>query len=261
MLTPVGRKLLERWTYVLVRTAGGHEGNPVGDYTVPYSQEALAAFGAEEEYGDAFLPFLERFLAALSEGDWPAGSYYPGGWYRALVAAGEHPAQAVPTLSALEPFFLEELRVDAAGRWFLGAKPITGKVRSFFLHNLGFDTVLQRYRVRYPLEQHMEMRYLHHESPPLRVERVEEDGGAILLRLNNGRQETLRPETLRLGAAERLYCAVLPEQVPAEFEDVPRWQLLKDAAPDGTCWRLPAGGSTLLLDPAQPWDYADRLPS
>jgi hypothetical protein len=256
MLTDVGRKLLKRWIYVLVKV--GEE------FLVPYTSGRWEAVAGAPGYGPAFRPFLERFLATLAQADWRPGSYYPGGWYRQLVgrdAGGEGvPGTVAIAPEALRPFTLEEVRVDRQGRWFVGDKPIGGRILRHFLHNLHFDDELARYAIRYRLEAHFETRYVHHDSPPIRVRRVTLRGGAPLLWLNTGGQEPLQPETLRLDAAEQLYCAVGAARLPAWFEEPARWELLKDADERDGAWVLSVGGRELALPLDASWPYADALP-
>ena len=183
------------------------------------------------------------------------------GWYRALTARDADPAAAAITPEALGPFRLDEVVVDRAGRWHVGSKPVGGKVLQHFLRHLHFDAELARYVIRYRLERQDETRYLHHHSPPVRVHRVTLDGGAVTLWLNTGQRETLRPETLRMDAGERLYCAVWPEQVPAWFEDPARWELLKDAEERDGAWVLSVDGRVLEAELDAPWPYADALPA
>ncbi len=252
MLTEHGRRLLQRWTFVLVKV--GEE------FVVPFTAERLARVEADPSYGPDFPGFLRRFLETLAQGDWPPGSYYPGGWYRMLGARGERPLDAAVTPGALQRFYQPEVIVDRRGHWTVGDKPVSGRILRYFLQNLHYDAALGCYVIRYRLEQAFETRYVHHHSPPLRVERVLAGNGAIDLLLNNGRREPLRPETLRLDGNEELYCAVLSERVPAWFEDAARWELLKDAEERDGRLVLSAGGHSVPLAPDADWPYADRLP-
>lgn len=253
MLTAPGRTLLDRWIYVLVK---------VGDaFVVPYTPQRRDAVTHAGEYGADFAPFLERFLNALVGETWAPGSYYPGGWYRALVARGESPARADIDPAALGPYWQEEVRVDRAGQWFVGAKRITGRVLQHFLRHLDYDAELGRYAIRYRMPPYVETRYVHHLSPPIRVRRVTLRGAAVTLRLNTGRSEPLRPETLRMDAAEQLYCAVGPEALPAWFEEPARWELLKDAEQRDEEWVLSVAGRELTAPLSAPWPYADGLPA
>ncbi len=80
-----------------------------------------------------------------------------------------------------------------------------------------------------------------------------------MLWLNNSGREALRPETLRIDRNERLYCAVLPEQVPAEFEEAARWEILKDAEERNGGWVVTLSGQDIVLAAEMPWPYADRI--
>jgi hypothetical protein len=253
MLTAQGRALLERWIYVLVMAGE--------DYLAPYTPARWERVAGHSGYDAGFRPFLERCLEALPRPGWAAGSYFPGGWYRALVARGEDPARATIAPETFAPFFLDEVVVDARGDWFVGGKPIVGRILDHFLRNLHFDAELERYVIRYRLERHVETRYLHHHSPPLRVRRVTLDGAGITLWLNTGERERLHPETLRLDARELLYCAVRAERLPARFEEPARWELLKDVEARDGAWVLHVGGCALETTLEAPWPYADRLPA
>ncbi len=211
-------ELLPRRIYTLVKCGR--------QFRVPYLPAAWQALVASGEYGEDFFAFLGRFLAALREAEWPAGSYFPGGWYRVLLARGQDPARVPITPHALGPFYGDEVRVDEAGVWTVGRKIITGAVLQFFLRNLHFDPELQRYVIRYDLESYVETRYIHHESLPLRILALEGDPAGPWVHANDGTREPLRWDTLRMDAAEQVYCAVRPERLPAQFADGPRFRLL-----------------------------------
>lgn len=242
------RALLQRSIYVLVRV--GEE------FLAPYVPAARARILDEGGYGPAFPPLLERTLAALAAGDWPGGSYFPGGWYRSLAARGVDPAGVALTRESLGPFYSDEVVVEADGRWRVGRKWIEGAVLRFFLRNLHFDPDLGRYLIRYRNVGYFETRYLRHESPPFRVVRVWEDGRRPLLELNDGTREPLRPETLRLDGQERLYAAIKAHDLPALFERSARWQLLDRLEQDGAGWRLLVRDQAIPLRLDAPRPYA-----
>ena len=210
--------LIRRWIFPMVKTGR--------TFVVPVGEALRAGLATDGEYGERFPGFLERFLRALAEPGWAPGSYYPGGWYRRLTGEGADPLLTEPTPEALRPFYREELLVDSAGKWRLGRQPIRGRVLRFFLQNLEFDPELQLYRVHYPLEEVEEVQYIHHESPPLRVERLDEGTEPPCLRLNDGSEEPLATGTLRLDGRERLYCTVRAAGLTAEFSEQARWQVL-----------------------------------
>ena len=250
-LTAQGRALLDRWIYVLV-LAGG-------EFVLPYTRAAWDAI-RREEYGKDFPPYLERFLAALEGPGWPPGNYFPGGWYRALKAKGAALPESPPTPDGLGQFHGAEVRVDAAGRWTVGPKRVTGRVLEFFLNNLEFDATLGRYRIRYPLGKYPETRYLRHESPPLRVRAARLDDGAPRVLLNDGHEEPLRPETLRLNASEALFCAVRRQGLPAVFDDSARFQVLNRVAEKEGRWWLALPGGEFEIWPQGAWSGSDQLP-
>lgn len=231
MIDPIAKPLLERWIYVLVKVDSA--------FLAPYTPEARKRIEAEGGYGEAFIPFLRRFLRALQDTRWQAGSYYPGGWYRGLLEAGTvPPEQADITPQALAPFYQEEFWIKSDGSWYVGKKRIEGPVQRFFINNLYFDSDLQRYVIRYRLEFHNETRYLHHESPPYRVLQTVDREGRIELLLNDGTTEVLQPGTLRLDGQERLFCAVKAEGLPAQFGNNARWQLLQQVEERESGWVL-----------------------
>ena len=251
MPTQTGRLLLERHIYLLVRAGT--------EYIIPYTDERLTALLRLQPYGEAFPAFLQRFFDALSQPGWPAGSYYPGGLFRRLQAGGADPAGAVLDTATLSPFFLPEIVVQPGGRWTMEGRPILGKVATLFLQNLHYDQELARYFLRYAVDGQEDVRYLRHLAPPLRVRRVLQPGPRVLL--NSGEDLPLRPESLRLDGQERLFCAVRPEGLPAEFEDAPRWAVLEDGSPEAEGWRLSAAwGGVHLIPGGQDWPYLDALP-
>jgi hypothetical protein len=253
MLTENGKRLLERWIYVQVRVDK--------EFLVPYMGAALQRIEAAPDYGAEFAPFLRRFLEALAGEDWRPGTYYPGGWYRRLTAGDASPAAAEIVPAALGPFYQEELVVDRRGRWWMGDKPIGNRVRNFFLGHLSFDPELGRYAIRYRLGEHFERRYLHHRAPPFRVVRVTRNATGAMLRLNDGRHEPLRPETLHLDQDEHLYCGLDGGGVPAWFEEPARWELLKDAEERDGAWVVRVGGRETVLRPGSPWPFAHPPPA
>ncbi len=237
MLLPRAKPLLHRWIFALVKVDSW--------FLLPYTAEARGRIEREGGYGSGFSAFLDRFLEALAAPEWAPGTYYPGGWYRQLEAAGSDPAKAEFSPAELARFYQEEFRIEAGGEWRVGRKRIEDPVRRFFLRNLHFDPALERYLIRYPLDSHHETRYIHHHSPPLRVVRINfggGGGGGGTVTLNDGTSEPLRTETLRLDAEEHLFCAVRADGLPALFEDNARWQLLDKVE------ELPSGRFVLMRD-------------
>lgn len=238
--------LLERWIFILVRVEA--------EFSVPYTDGEVRRIAEKGGYGERFMPFLHRFMEALREPGFQPGSYYPGGWFRSLEAQDLEPQTAPITPESLHAFFQDEVRIERDGRWLVGPKLIEGRVLQHFLKHLEFDSALERYRIRYRLEQYYETRYIHPLTPPYRVEAVVTDNQTLLL--NDGSREPLRPESLRLDNEEQLYAAVTPQHLPALFEDNARWQVLQrvDETPQG--WVLHRGGRDIPLQLDAPRPYA-----
>ena len=226
--------LIRRWIFPMIKTGR--------TFIVPMGEALRAGLATGGEYDERFPGFLARFLRFLAEPGWAPGSYYAGGWYRRLTGEGTDPLLAEPTPEALRPFYRDELRVDAAGKWRLGRRPIRGRVLRFFLQNLDFDPELQLYRVRYPLGVEEEVQYIHHESPPLRVERLDARMEPPGLRLNDGSEEPLATGTLRLDRRERLYCTVKAAGLTAEFGEQARWQVLSSLEEEDGRFFVTLGG-------------------
>ena len=134
-----------------------------------------------------------------------------------------------------------------------------GNVLSFFLRHLEFDGEIERYRIRYWLENYYETRYLHHLSPPLRVCRVIPSAAVAELVLNDGSTEPLRPATLRMDKQERLYCGIRSAGLPALFEEKARWQLLQPVEGQGDGWVLRTDQGEEPLQLEAPLDFPGGL--
>ena len=130
---------------------------------------------------------------------------------------------------------------------------------SFFLKHLEFDGEIERYRVRYWLNNYYETRYLHHLSPPLRVRRFVSSPAAAELVLNDGSTEPLRPATLRMDEQERLYCGIRSTGLPALFEENARWQLLQQVEEQDGGLVLRTGQGEVSLQLEAPLDFPGGL--
>lgn len=237
--------LLNRWIFVLVRVGD--------DYIVPYTDDARRLIMQQGGYGVEFEEFLQRFLESLSAPTFAAGSYYPGGFYRSLTAEPQVAPLPEITAESMGPFYLEEMRVEADGRWRVGENEIKGRVLAHFLSNLEFDKVLERYRIRYRLEEYFDIRYIHPLSPPYRV--VSVNVQTMTAVLNDGTTATVRPDSLRMDSKEHLTMAVKADGLPALCEDNARWQILQHAESRNGNWTLtlPTGEVPLNLDGPRPY--------
>jgi hypothetical protein len=252
VIDPACRALLDRWVYVLVLTGG--------EFVAPYTVARRERLRAGGEYEPDFFPFLERFLSALAAPDWPAGNYFPGGWYRTLKTQGRALSQVPMDVATLGPYFGEDVHVDPLGRWRVGPKPVTDRVLRFFLQHLHFDLELARYFICYANVNYPETRYLRHESPPYRVRAIAFDRAAPAVRLNDGTTEPLRVKTLRMNGQEALFCAIKPDGLPAILEDPARFQVLDRVEAHGGGMALRVGGGLIPVTLDAPWAGADRLP-
>lgn len=252
MITQSGNILLSRWIYVMVSVEKS--------YLLPYSEANRDRIASCGEYGEDFSPLLERFIQSAISASWPAGSYYPGGWYRELISREEDTATVPIEIQSLERYRLPEVVIEESGNWFVGSRSITGKVLGYFLRNLEFDPEFERYRISHRLDRYSETRYIHHHSPPIRVTRVICNRQGAVLILNTGEQEALCLDTLRLDSRERLYCAVTPERLPAVFEEPARWEVLKEAEEKDGCWRVRVGDQVHDIPLDSPWIYSDSIP-
>ncbi len=246
-----GRELLERWIFVLVRVGA--------EFEVPYGPAARARIAERGGYDDGFGAFLQRVLDALGAAPWRPGSYFPGGLYRSLQGQGRDPRTVPITPDLMARFYEDEVRVDANGRWLVGPKQMQGRVLQHFLRNLEFDPQLERYRIRYWLERHYETRYIHPLSPPYRVVSLNLERMTALL--NDGTEEPLHLDTLRMDDDEQLTLAVKPAGLPALLASNPRWQILQHAEQRRRGWVLvrPTGEIPLPLLAPRPYAGDVRL--
>lgn len=231
--------LLGRWVFPMVKVGP--------KFILPYGARTRSSLVEGGDYDSPFLPFLERVLSELGDPKFAPGSYFPGGWYKALTARGQDPAHIQVTAEGLAPFYRPELRVDPHGRWWSGEKRIKGRVLQFFLGHLKYEPELGLYCVRYPLERIEEAQYIHTESPPFRVQRVDLKSLPPRLVLNDGTIEVLRPESLWLDRQDQLYCLVKFDRTPtgviAAVDDPARWEMLSTLEEDAGSWSVRIGGA------------------
>jgi len=246
-------ELLPRRIFVMVKIGRA--------YCVPYTPGIWESIERSQEYPEGFLSFLKAVLTALRDPRWIPGSYFAAGWYRQLCAKGQDPLDTAITPEALQAFYGEEVRIDLHGTWTIGTKIITGSVLQFFLKHLDYDEALERYRIRYDLETHEETRYLHHESLPYRIVSLHQYANGLWIAANDGSSEPLRWDTLRMDAAERLYCAIGSRALPAVFADGARFSLLDRLHASGSGWAIEESGVVRPLALSDPWKWAGSLAS
>ncbi len=125
-------------------------------------------------------------------------------------------------MSAPDPskWTLPRLTVNREGEWLHEGQEITHPgVLASLMRNLRRDDAgyfIQAGPVRIPVEV---------ADAPFVVVRVETDGPALRLTVNDGTQETLDPATLRLTAAGIPYCRIKGGQFEARLSRAAAYQL------------------------------------
>ena len=126
--------------------------------------------------------------------------------------------------------------VDAERRWSWKGQPVAERIRRFFVQHIGYEPALGVWFVEYRVNDGWwDKCYLQCETTPLvAVQLREEDeaaGGGVVADLNNGRADTLDPDSLRLDERERLF-ASSASHGPVEMADAPRFALLRTVSED-----------------------------
>lgn len=122
---------------------------------------------------------------------------------------------------------LPRLRIDRDGTWLHEGEEVThpgilGELR----RNLGVDAeghYVQAGRVRVPVEV---------EDAPYVISRVEPEGDAFIVTLNDASRERLAVETLRFDSAAVPYCRVKEGRFVARLSRAAAYQLLLHAQYD-----------------------------
>lgn len=151
---------------------------------------------------------------------------------------------------------LPELRIDADGEWFDGGQPITHPgILANLRGNLRRDAqghYIQT-RVRIPVAV---------DDAPFVVVRIERRGDTLHAFLNDGTDEPVSPETLRVGAGDVPYCAVKQGAFEARLARAAAYQLLSLADYDAATGRgaLRVGDKSYPLTGASARGASRRAP-
>ncbi|MFQ5829359.1 MAG: DUF2946 family protein [Candidatus Methylomirabilia bacterium] len=117
-------------------------------------------------------------------------------------------------------WLLPKLRIDPDGEWFTEGEEIThAGILAYLRGNLRHDGegyFVQAGPVRVPVEV---------EDTPFAVVRVESEGNALRLTVNDQSQELLDPATLRLAPGGVPYCRIKVGQFEARFTRAAAHQL------------------------------------
>lgn len=134
---------------------------------------------------------------------------------------------------------LPDLRVDRDGDWFDEGVQIT---HPGIIANLRGN--LRRDGEGYFIQTRVRIS-VRVDDVPFVITRVERRGDRLHAWLNDGTEEPLAPETLRIGAGDVPYAAVKGSAFEARFDRAAAWQLLQladyDEASGAGTLRLPGG--------------------
>jgi uncharacterized protein len=117
-----------------------------------------------------------------------------------------------------------EIRLDREGRWFHEGVEIT--------HELTLDlfnkSICKDPKGGYQLVIGLEYSPIVVEDTPFFVKSVDIEDDRALLKISDGTEEDLVPQTLRVGDDNVLYCDVKKCQMPARFFRPAYYQLMKN---------------------------------
>jgi len=136
-----------------------------------------------------------------------------------------------------------KLFLDKEGRWFHEGVEITHP-RTCELFS---RSVCREADGGYGLQIGRERARIEVEDTPYMVREVRFCGAQVELKLNDGSLEILDPASLRIGAANVLYCQVKPEKLPARFLRPAYYQLVGRVEQDEDGYFLELGREKFYL--------------
>ena len=155
------------------------------------------------------------------------GTYFPVPLARAVAGGRAFD-------DALMSFHYPPIVVDADRRWFWKEQPVAERIRRFFVQHIGFEPALGVWFVEYRVNDGWwDKCYLDCSITPLVAVQLREEaeGHRVVADLNNGRADTLDPDSLRLDERERLFASAADHGV-VEIADTPRFALLRTVSED-----------------------------
>ncbi len=157
------------------------------------------------------------------------GTYFPVPLVRAVAGGRAFD-------DALMSFHYPPVVVDADRRWSWKGGPVADRIRRFFVQHIGFEPALGVWFIEYRVNDGWwDKCYLDCETTPLVAVQLREEGGAgeegVVADLNNGRTDTLDPDSLRLDEQERLFASSAGHGL-VEIADAPRFALLRTVSED-----------------------------
>ena len=157
------------------------------------------------------------------------GTYFPVPLARAVAGGRAFD-------DALMSFHYPPVVVDADRRWSWKGGPVADRIRRFFVQHIGFEPALGVWFIEYRVNDGWwDKCYLDCATTPLVAVQLREEGGAgeegVVADLNNGRTDTLDPDSLRLDGQERLF-VTSGQHGLVEIADAPRFALLRTVSED-----------------------------
>ena len=157
------------------------------------------------------------------------GTYFPVPLARAVAGGRAFD-------DALMSFHYPPIVVAANRRWSWKGQPVAERIRRFFVQHIGFDPGLGVWFVEYRVNDGWwDKCYLDCATTPLVAVQLREGAGAetarVMADLNNGRTDTLDPDSLRLDEEERLFATSAQHGI-VEIADAPRFALLRTVSED-----------------------------
>ncbi len=176
------------------------------------------------------------------------GTYFPVPLARAVAGGRAFD-------DALMSFHYPPIEVDADRRWVWKGRPVADRIRRFFVQYIGYEPALGVYFVEYRVNDGWwDKCYLDCETTPLIAIQMREDAtggsGEVVADLNNGRIDSLDPDSLRLDEQERLFASSTRHGL-VEIADAPRFTLLRTVSED--CRTVEFAGARRTLH----WPDAD----
>jgi hypothetical protein len=140
------------------------------------------------------------------------------------------------------------IRIDKEGNWFHKGLPIINK--KIYLH---LNQCLSRDASgRYILSMNGEECYLEVEDTPFVIQEVvaspnPDNPTSLVLKLNDGTEEPLSPETLRVGQEDVMYCTVKEARHEARLLRSAYYQLAQFLQQEGKAYFLVLGDNKTPL--------------
>jgi hypothetical protein len=140
------------------------------------------------------------------------------------------------------------IRIDKEGIWYHKGLPIINKKIYLYLN----QCLAQDSSGRYILSMNGEECYLEVEDTPFVIQAVVASPGpdkptSLVLKLNDGTEETLNAETLRVGQDDVLYCKVKEARYEARLLRSAYYQLAQFLQQEGNIYFLVLGDNKIPL--------------